>query len=373
MKKQYWVLLLAVVVVVVGATIIFTKKGPKINEPILKIGLAAPLTGAVSYQGERFVNGASLAMEEYNNTHSDKIELNVQDDKCNATEAASVANKLVNLDGLDKIISYCGAASPPYQTQLSKQDGILFIASVRLESDEGKNPFVINLLPSPEKEMTVLAEYIKEEGIDNVAVIYQQDFFGETYRNKFKTAFEQTGGKIVLEEGYDTNSATDFRTSFSKIKDSQAGGIVNFIAHAGNYSVILKQAKEMGLDLPFFSEWITENPALIDTAGDLAEGIVYTHPFRQLNTNEYLSFQDKYVNKYNQEPNLDSVNGYMAINLFANLRKDCGTDAKCYVEKINSGKKYEGILGDVEFADYMRVGDIFLKTISNGKFIPLSR
>ena len=81
----------------------------------------------------------------------------------------------------------------------------------------------------------------------------------------------------------------------------------------------------------------------------------------------------KYNKKYNQKPNLDSVNGYMVINLFADLRKKCGVDASCYVERLNSGKSYDGILGDIKFSDYMREGDIYLKTVSGGKFMSLSK
>lgn len=368
MKKQFiWIIFALAVVAILLLVILLPSNGPE----TIKIGIASPLTGGVAYQGERFVNGATLAAEEYNNNHDKKIQLFIEDDKCSASDATPVANKLVNIDGIDKIAVYCGASSPPYITQLKDKKGIIFISSIRMEVSEGKDPYVINLLPPPMNEMEVLTKHIKDKGMNNVAILYQQDFFGETYKNKFVTQYEKLGGNISLIEGYDKNNAADFKTSLTKIKDSDAEGIVNFIAHAGNYDIILRQAKELNIDLPFFSQWITENPTLINLAGDRAEGIVYTHPFKELNTPEFNEFKNKYKLKYNQEVNLDSVNGYNVVNLIAQLSENCDEDASCMVGKVNSGESYSGILGDIKFKDYSLDGNTYLKTISNGKFIAL--
>lgn len=365
----------AVAVGVIGVLFLLNKKSVSQNQnreqtETIKIGIAAPLTGGVSYQGERFIRGAEMAAEENNNLNSNKkIELIIEDDKCSANEAAPIANKLINLDNLRNIVSYCGASSSPYIEQIRDKNGIVLVSSVRMENSEGKDPFVLNLLPSPEKEMSILADYMKDKGINRVAVIYQQDFFGETYRSKFYKAYGKVNGIILFEEGYQSNAANDFRTSLSKIKNSDAEGIVNFVAHAGNYSVLLKQAEEMDIELPFFSEWIAENPDLIKLAGELSNGIIYTHPFKEDDSDKYYDFAKKYIQKYNQEPNIDSVNGYIVVNLFASLREDCGLDSSCYLRHLNLGDSYSSILGDVKFSDFMREGEIFIKTVKESKFV----
>lgn len=341
------------------------------SDNVIKIGVAAPLTGGVSYQGERFVQGASIALEEYNSKHDIKIDLVVEDDKCSSSDAVPVANKFVNIDGIDKVVSYCGASSVPYITQIRDKGGIVFVSSVRMEISEGKDPFVLNLLPPPAEEMGLLASYIKNKGIDKVAVIYQQDFFGETYKNKFTQEYEKLGGEVVLLEGYDKNAAKDFKTSLTKIRNSDSQGIINFMAHAGTYDILLKEAEENGVDLPFFSQWITENPTLIDVAGERSDGITYTHPFKELDTPEFREFEAKYVVKYGEKVNLDSVNGYDVVMLYGQLIEECGDDSVCMVQKLNSGSVYTGILSDMKFKDYMKDGEFYLKTISDGAFVSL--
>src|SRR5258708_19552717 len=64
----------------------------------IKIGVNEPLTGAFAASGTYVVNGAKIAADEINakgGILGKKIELVIEDNKSNPTEAAAVAEKLI--------------------------------------------------------------------------------------------------------------------------------------------------------------------------------------------------------------------------------------------------------------------------------------
>src|SRR2546423_4060409 len=64
----------------------------------IKIGVTEPLTGAFAASGTYVVNGAKIAADEINaagGVLGRKIELVIEDNKSNPTEAAAVAEKLI--------------------------------------------------------------------------------------------------------------------------------------------------------------------------------------------------------------------------------------------------------------------------------------
>src|SRR5713226_10748616 len=67
----------------------------------IKIGVIQPLTGAFAASGNYVANGAKIAADEINakgGILGKKIELVIEDNKSNPTEAAAVAEKLITSD-----------------------------------------------------------------------------------------------------------------------------------------------------------------------------------------------------------------------------------------------------------------------------------
>ncbi|MGZ5171199.1 MAG: ABC transporter substrate-binding protein, partial [Burkholderiales bacterium] len=80
----------------------------------IKIGVNEPLTGAVAASGNFVVNGAKIAADEINakgGILGSKIELVIEDNKSNPTEAVAAAEKLIVRD---KVPVMMGAWSSTY-------------------------------------------------------------------------------------------------------------------------------------------------------------------------------------------------------------------------------------------------------------------
>ena len=86
---------------VIGALVTMLAAGPALAQETIKIGVTQPLTGAFAASGNYVAQGAKLAEEDINKAGgvlNKKIELIVEDNKSNPTEAVATAEKLTQKD-----------------------------------------------------------------------------------------------------------------------------------------------------------------------------------------------------------------------------------------------------------------------------------
>src|ERR1044072_3958212 len=87
--------------------------GSTANAQTIKIGVNEPLTGAFAASGTYVVNGAKIAADEINakgGILGKKIELVIEDNKSNPTEAAAVAEKLITSDKVPVLMGAWGSS-----------------------------------------------------------------------------------------------------------------------------------------------------------------------------------------------------------------------------------------------------------------------
>src|SRR6266498_4205445 len=79
----------------------------------IKVGVIQPLTGAFAASGNYVANGAKIAADEINakgGVLGSKIELIIEDNKSNPTEAAAVAEKLITRDKVPAMMGAWGSS-----------------------------------------------------------------------------------------------------------------------------------------------------------------------------------------------------------------------------------------------------------------------
>ena len=89
----------------------------------------------------------------------------------------------------------------------------------------------------------------------------------------FKKKFTELGGEITTEQQFQTNQS-DFKAVLTEVKASGAEAVFapSSITTA---PLLLKQAKELGVDLPFMAGDTWYNSTIIENAGaENAEGVV---------------------------------------------------------------------------------------------------
>ena len=157
--------------------------GAAAAQDTIKIGVTQPLTGAFAASGNYVAQGAKIAEEEINKAGGvlgKKIELIVEDNKSNPTEAVATAEKLIVKD---KVPVMLGAWSSTLTLAVMPKLEEYKVPMVVETSSSGKitisgNPYIFRISPTSEMEAKAFAPLFKTLGIKKADFLATNNDFG---------------------------------------------------------------------------------------------------------------------------------------------------------------------------------------------------
>ncbi|MDP1417421.1 ABC transporter substrate-binding protein [Peribacillus simplex] len=240
----------------------------------IKIGVNLELSGGVASYGQSIAEGLELATAEINKEGIDgkKIKLIKVDNKSEASEATSGAIKLTSQDQVAAIVGAATSTNSIAQVQIAQDNKVPVISpsgtSPEITFSKDKlNDYIFRTSFIDPFQGTVAANFATKEIKAKSAAIYidSASDYSKGLAAAFKEQFEKNGGKIVAEEAYIAKD-TDFRSTLTRLKSAKP----DFIFLPGYYEeagLIVKQARETGLDVPFMGGDGWDSPKLIEIAG----------------------------------------------------------------------------------------------------------
>src|SRR5215472_3108721 len=213
----------------------------------IKIGVTQPLTGAFAASGNYVAQGARIAEDDINGDGGvlgKKIELIVEDNKSNPTEAVATAEKLIQKD---KVPVMMGAWSSTLTLAVMPKLIEYEVPMLVETSSSGKittsgNPWIFRISPTSEMEAKAFAPLVGTLGIRKADMLYTSNDFGIGAANEFGAMLKANGVEIGARETMDPK-AVDFSAQLAKIKAS--GGDTLFVTTAvEQITLILKQTRE---------------------------------------------------------------------------------------------------------------------------------
>ncbi|MGG0643312.1 ABC transporter substrate-binding protein [Sporosarcina gallistercoris] len=302
----------------------------------IKIGVNLELSGAVASYGTSEADGIQLAVDEINDDggiDGKKIKLVKIDNKSDAAEATNAAIKLITQEQVVAIIGAATSGATVAQAQIANDNKTPLISpsgtspTVTVNEKGEVNEFVFRTSFIDPFQGTVAANFAANDlGVKNVAIFSDNaSDYSKGLASSFKEDFEKAGGKIVAEESYVAKDS-DFRSTLTRIKSAKP----EFIFIPGYYEevgLIVKQAREMGIDVPLMGADGWDSPTLLDLAGADALNNTYT-------TNHYSSddpdgavkaFNDKFNEEYGKSPDAFNALGYDTVYLLKDAIERAGS------------------------------------------------
>ncbi|WP_110927045.1 ABC transporter substrate-binding protein [Bacillus massiliglaciei] len=240
----------------------------------IKVGANLELSGGVASYGQSISEGLELAIEEINKEGIDgkKIELIKVDNKSEASEATSGALKLTSQDKVSAIVGAATSGNTIAQVQIAQDNKVPLISPSGTSPDitytDGElKDYAFRTSFIDPFQGTVAANFATQEIGAKKAAVYidSSSDYSKGLANAFKEQFEKNGGEVVAEEAYVAKD-TDFRSTLTRLKSSKP----DFIFLPGYYEevgLIIKQARESGLDMPFMGGDGWDSPKLVEIAG----------------------------------------------------------------------------------------------------------
>jgi branched-chain amino acid transport system substrate-binding protein len=352
----------------------------------IKIGVTQPLTGAFAASGNYVAQGAKIAEEEINKAGGvlgKKIQLIVEDNKSNPTEAVATAEKLIVKD---KVPVMLGAWSSTLTLAVMPKLEEYKVPMLVETSSSGKittsgNPYVFRISPTSEMEAKAFSPLFKKLNIKKADFLATNNDFGLGASKEFSEAAKKEGVTVGVMETMDPK-ATDFSAQLAKIKAS--GGDTLFITTAvEQITLLLKQAKDQQVTARIITTGGSNSPdQLIAQAGDAANGsfhlVFFTPWFPDAVKNPDIA--KKFVaiwneKKYNVGGLTEGFRGWDGIYTIVEAIKAAGKAEPEAITKAMWGVKVKGINGDIAFIKQgppgkesaQNVPSVYLVKIDGGK------
>lgn len=359
MKKKTILLFTAIIMVMgllVGCGGQAGNNADNANE--IKIGINYELSGDVASYGQASVNGIMLAFEEINaagGIDGKKIVPVQIDNKSDPAEATSVATRLMTQE---KVVAQLGpATSGDFMATIPVAMGNKVpIISASATADKGVtvddkgniNEYVFRLCFNDSFQGVTMANFATNNLSAKKAIIIKDTSsdYGKGLAENFRKTFEELGGQIVAEEGY-VGKDKDFNAILTNIKgkDFDVIFIPGYYQEAG---LIIKQARDLGIDAPVLGADGFDSPVLLELAGaEALNNVYYSNHYSSLDQDPLVKeFIDGYKAKYGVEPNAFNALGYDLGKYIADAvdRAD-SNDTEAVKNALANTKGFQGVTG----------------------------
>jgi len=368
MKKRYTLFSLLIVFFVLS---LFTFNSCNKKEPAVRIGVVGPMTGDQSKMGLDVKNGVELAVKEWNQKGGvlgKKIELLAEDDQHDPKQAVSVANKLVNAGVAGIIGHFNSSASIPASAVYNRsKTPMITPASTNPQLTEQGFEYVFRVCGRDDQQGLVAAIFVSDIlKLKKVAVIHDKTTYGQGLADEFKKSL---GDKV--ETVYYTGiiqGDKDFRSVLTAMKGKKP----ELLYFGGIYpegGLLIKQARELGINIPFMSGDGVIDQKFIEIAGPSSEGSYLTFSPDPANIASAKGFLSSYKSAYG-ETGPYSIYAYDAANILLKaIEETKGVNGEM-ISKAIRNMKHSGALGELQWdvkGDVLR-SPYIVWMIKNGKF-----
>ena len=327
----------------------------------IKVGLLAPLSGAVPTFGVSTKEGVEQAVKEWNDKGGiagKKIELVVADSQCSADPAVNAANKLIDQDKVKFLIGeVCSSASIPV-SEIANPKGIVQIsptstnAKLTVDNNGKVKDYIFRACFIDDFQGLVMAKFAQGKGYKTAFIMFDQ---GNDYvrglAESFEKAWTDLGGTVVGKEAYNAKTDTDFSAILTKVAESKAE-VLYLPDYYNIVNLVGAQAKDKGVTAVMMGGdgWDSDK---LDVAA--ADGGFYSNHYDAADTRQIvIDWLKTYGAAYKDEkgntkvPDALATLGYDAANmLFAAIDKAGTADDTAKVKDALAGISWEGVSGKI--------------------------
>lgn len=385
--QSFWRGCSLIAVLLLGFCFFFPGCAPKekeeaVEEQVITMGLASPLTGDCAQFGEMIKRGARLKVKELNaagGINGVKIELIEEDDAANPHEAATVAQKLAANPEVLIVIGHFNSSCSLAGKPIYQEAGLVELspASTNPMVTKGSDWTFRNIYEDTFQGRS-MANYVKEKlGLNRIAVFYDNDDYGIGLKDAFVNEAERIGLKIVGTESYERDT-TDFRSQLTKFKQLNPEAIFM----SGLYTQaaqIAAQSRELGMSTQLLGADGILSSDYIKIGGKATEETILSCPFLfELGGKKAEEFVNRFKEEYQMEPDAWAALTYDAVGIAATAIEKAGQNRKAIRDHLASMTTpetgYDGVTGLTYFdANGDCKKPIHVAIVKEGKFVPAAK
>jgi len=353
---------------------------PAAPQPVIvKIGHVGPLTGGIAHLGKDNENGARLAVEEANAAGIKiggapvKFEIVAEDDQADPKVGNTVAQKLVDAK-VAGVVGHLNSGTTIPASAIYNGAGLPMISGSATNPalTEQGFPGVFRVVGRDDQQGPAVANYlVGNNKPKTVAVIDDATAYGEGLANEVEKTLKAAGVKVLPREK-GTDKTADWKAILTKIKGKKPDAVF-YGGMDATGGPLLKQARELKIDVVFSFGDGACTDKMAELAGDAAEGLICSQagiPVQAAGK----GFTDAYKAKYNIDPILYAPFTYDSAKLLiAAMQQADSTDPAKYLPALKA-IDYNGASGNIQFDEKgdRKDAEMTIFTMTGGKITPLA-
>lgn len=253
----------------------------------VKVGFLGGFTGGIESLTPPIFDGAQLAVKQINEQggilDGQTLEMPSGDTTCSDASAASnSADRMVNSEDVTAIVgALCTGATIAAANNAAIPGGVLMVSPASTApavSELDDNDLVFRTVPSDAFQGEMLAKLLIEKGIEEVAVTFVNNDYGQGLSDAFTSTFEAEGGSVVESLAHEDNRA-DYRSELGILSSTGVQTLVVLAYADTSGQTVLRQAAESGVFTQYVGADGMVGNSLVEAVGaDVLEGMIATRP-----------------------------------------------------------------------------------------------
>ena len=341
----------------------------------IEIGFFGALTGPQATFALSGKNGARLAVDQINRAGGvlgKKLDLLIEDDHNEPSEAASAVSKLITRDHVVALIgenasSRSLAAAPIAQNY---QVPMVSPSSTNVEVTK-KGDYVFRVCFIDSYQGKALATFARQALRAETAALLvdAKSDYSVGLAQAFRNAFTALGGRVVDELKY-SEGDSDFSAQLTALRSSRPQAIVipGYYTDAG---LIARQARSLGIEAALLGADGWDSPKLAEIGGVAVEGAYFSNHYSADDpSTQVRTFVADYRRIYGVDPDSIAALSYDAARLVADAMRRAGsTEGKRVRDALAATADFPGVTGRITMdADRNPVKPAVILKIEGGKF-----
>jgi branched-chain amino acid transport system substrate-binding protein len=322
----------------------------------VRIGVFMSTTGTTANFGISSVNGIRMAADEINaagGINGKPVELLVQDDRSDASEAATIVTKFVTQDMVNAVIGEVASSRSIAAAPIAQNAKIPMLTPSSTNPEvTKKGDFIFRSCFIDPYQGAAIAQFAaKSLGAKTAAIMVdRKNDYSTGLEKVISEIFTRFGGKIVATQSYQEGDQ-DFNAQLTSLKGSNPE-VIFVPGYYNDVGLIAKQARDKGITVPLIGGDGWDSEQLYKIGGSALNGSYFTNHYSPFDTApNVVKFVTDYKAKYNgSTPDALAATAYDAANImFDAIKRSKSLSGPDIRDALAATKAFPGVTGTVTF------------------------
>ena len=321
----------------------------------IRIGVFMSLTGSTANFGISSTNGIKLAADEVNaagGINGKQIEVLVEDDRSDASEAATIVTKFVTQSQVHAILGEVASSRSIAAAPIAQNAKIPMLTPSSTNPEvTKKGDFIFRSCFIDPVQGAAIAQFAAKTLNAKTAAIMvdRKNDYSTGLEKVINEVFTKMGGQIVATQSYQEGDQ-DFNAQLTSLKGANPQ-VIFVPGYYNDVGLIAKQARDKGITVPLIGGDGWDSVQLYEIGGAALNGSYFTNHYSPYDTDPKVQkFVNDYKARYNTVPDALAATAYDAARImFDAIKRAPSLDGQAIRDALAATKDFPGVTGTVTF------------------------